>query len=287
MDKSQSICSPPLHYAASAILGWFSWAHKCWKSFAISVANPFTKLCIVKTFHIGIFLYFQERKSEETPATSTSGWLLTSGIGGQILEMAMLLGHVSVLDCCQVTLLEFVFMVALLPQGGGGNEGGEHSVFPLMLMPHHTQVQFSSVTQSCPTLWDPMDCSIPGLPVYHQLPEFTQIHVHWISVYMPSSHLILCCPLLQPSIFPSIRVFSNESVLHIRWPKYWSFSFSISPSNKYSGLISLGWPGWISLQSKGLSRVFSNTTLQKHQFFGAQLSLQSKSHIHTWLLEKP
>ena len=85
-----------------------------------------------------------------------------------------------------------------------------------------------------------------------------------IESVMLSNHLILCCLLvLLPSIFPSIRVFSSESVLRIRWPKYWSFSFSISPSNEYSGLI--------SLQSKGLSRVFSNTTVQKHQFFGAQL----------------
>ena len=106
-----------------------------------------------------------------------------------------------------------------------------------------------------------------------------------IASVMPSNHLILCCPLLlSPSIFPSIRVFSNELVLHINWPKYWSFSFSfsISLSNEYSGLISfIGWTGWISLQSKGLSRVFSNTTVQKHQFFGAQLSSQSNSHIHT------
>ena len=95
-----------------------------------------------------------------------------------------------------------------------------------------------------------------------------------IELVIPSNHLILCRPLLlPPSIFPSIRVFSNESVLRIRWPKYWSFSFSISPSNDYSGLISLGWTGWISLQSKGLSRVFSNTIVQKHQFFSAQLSL--------------
>ena len=104
----------------------------------------------------------------------------------------------------------------------------------------------------------------------------------------PSSHLILCHPLLLlPPIPPSIRVFSNESTLCMRWPKYWSFSFSISPSNEYSGLISLGLTGWISLQSKELSRVFSNTTVQKHQFFGAQLSSQSSSHIHTWPLEKP
>ena len=95
-----------------------------------------------------------------------------------------------------------------------------------------------------------------------------------IESVMPSNHLILCRPLLlPPSIFPSIRVFSNESVLHIRWPKYWSFCFSISPSNEHSGLISLGWTGWISLQSKGLSRLFSNTTVQKHQFFGTLLSL--------------
>ena len=90
----------------------------------------------------------------------------------------------------------------------------------------------------------------------------------------PSSHLILCHPLLLlPSIFATIRVFSNESVLHIRWPKCWNFSFSICPSNGYSGVIPLGWTGWISLQSKGLSRVFSNTTVQKHQFFGTELSL--------------
>ena len=86
---------------------------------------------------------------------------------------------------------------------------------------------------------------------------------------MPSSHLILCHPLLlPPSIFPSIKVFSSESVLHIKWPKFWSFSFSISPSSEYRGLISFRIDGLISLLSQGLSRVFSNTTVQKHQFFG-------------------
>ena len=95
-------------------------------------------------------------------------------------------------------------------------------------------------------------------------------------------HLILCHPRLLPSsIFPSIRVFSKESVLRIRWPKYWNFTFNISPSNEQSGLISFRWTGLISLQSKGLSRVFSNTTVQKHQFFGTQRSSQSNSHIHT------
>ena len=102
-----------------------------------------------------------------------------------------------------------------------------------------------------------------------------------IESVMHSNHRILCHPfLLPPSIFPSIWVFSNESVPCIRWPKYWSFSFSISPSNEYSGLISFRIDWWISLQSKELSRVFSNTTVQKHQFFGAQLSSQS-SFLHS------
>ena len=100
--------------------------------------------------------------------------------------------------------------------------------------------QFSSVAQSCLTLCDPKDCSTPGLPVHHHLPEFTQTHIMRIESVMPSNHLILCRPLLLlPLIPPSIRVFSNESALLIRWPKYWSFSFSISPSSEHPGLISL------------------------------------------------
>ena len=111
-----------------------------------------------------------------------------------------------------------------------------------------------------------------------------------IELVMPSSYLILCRPLLLlPPIPPSIRVFSNESTLRMRWSEYWSFSFSISPSASVNtqDWSPLGWTGWTSLQSKGLSRVFSNTTVQKHQFFSAQLSSQSNSHIHTWPLEKP
>ena len=116
-----------------------------------------------------------------------------------------------------------------------------------------------------------------------------------IESVMPSNNLILCHPvLLLPSIFPSIRVFSNELSLHIRWPKYWSFSDSINLSRliEYSmnieDCLPLGLTGLISLQSKGLLRVFSNTTVQKHQFFSFQPSLQrSNSHIHTWLWEKP
>ena len=139
---------------------------------------------------------------------------------------------------------------------------------------HHGNIscdQFSSVTRSCLTLCDPMDCSTPGLPVHHQLPKFTQTQTP--KVYS-SNHLILCRPLLLlPSIFPSIRVFSSKLVFCIGWPKYWSFSFSISPSNEYSGLISFRMDLLDLLQFKGLSRVFSNTTVQKHQFFGAQLFL--------------
>ena len=134
-------------------------------------------------------------------------------------------------------------------------------------------------------LCNPMDCSTPGFPVHHQLPELAQAHVHRAGDAI--QHLILCHPLLLlPSITPSIRVFSNESVLCIRWPKYWSFSFSISisPSNEYSGLISftIDWLDLLAVQgSKGLSGVFSNTTVQEHQFFSAQVSLQSNSHMHT------
>ena len=108
---------------------------------------------------------------------------------------------------------------------------------------------FSSVSQSCLTLCNPMDCSTPGLPVHHQFPEFTQAHVHWVGDVI--HHLILCHPLLlPPSIFPSIRVFADESALRIRWPKYWSFSFNISLSNEYSGLISvrMDWLNFLAVQ---------------------------------------
>ena len=109
-----------------------------------------------------------------------------------------------------------------------------------------------------------------------------------IESVMPSNRLILCHPLLLlPLIFPSIRVFSSESTLGIRWPKYWIFSLSVSPSNENSGLISIRIDGFDPLQSKGLSRVFSNTTVPKHEFFGSQPSLWSSCHMHTWLLEKP
>ena len=136
-------------------------------------------------------------------------------------------------------------------------------------------VQFNSVTQSCLTLCDPMNRSTPDLPVHHQLPEMC------IESVMPSSHLILCRPLLLlPPIPPSIRVFSNESTLHVGWPKYWVSALASFLPKKSQGWSPSEWTGWISLQSKGLSRVFSNTPVQKHQFFSAQLSSQSNSHIH-------
>ena len=132
---------------------------------------------------------------------------------------------------------------------------------------------FSSVARSCPTLCDPMDCSMPGLPVHHQLPEFTQTHVHQVGDAIQPSH-----PLLLPSFFPSIRVFSNESVLHTRWPKYWSSSFSINPSNEYSGLISfrMDWLDLLAVQGtlKSLLQHHSSkaSILWCSAFFMVQLS---------------
>ena len=127
-------------------------------------------------------------------------------------------------------------------------------------------LQWLVVAQSCLTLCDPMDCRMLGSPSF----TISQSLLKLMSIesVMPSNHLILCRPLLLlPSIFPSIRVFSNESAFHIRWPKYWSFSFNISLPMNIQDWFPLGWIGWISLQSKGLSRVFSNTTVGKHQFF--------------------
>ena len=136
-----------------------------------------------------------------------------------------------------------------------------------------SSVQIISVAQSCLTLCDPMNRSTPGPPVHHQLQSLLRLMS--IESVMPSSHLILCHPvLLLPPIPRNIRVLSSESTLLMRWPKYWNFSFNISPSNEHPGLISFRMGGWISLQSKGLSRVFSNTTVQKHQFFSLLRILQ-------------
>ena len=153
-----------------------------------------------------------------------------------------------------------------------------------MLLAKIHSVQFSSVSQSCSTLCNPMNCSTPGLPVHHQLPEFTQTHVHWVGDAIQPSH-----PLASPSP-PALNLslhqglFKWVSSLH-QVAKVLEFQLTISLSNEYSGLISFRMD-WLDL-----STVFSNTTVWKHQFlhqfFRAQLSLWSNSHIHTWLLEKP
>ena len=147
-------------------------------------------------------------------------------------------------------------------------------------------ISVQSLTQSCPTLCDPMNRSTPGLPVHHQLPEFTQTNVHRVGDAIQPSH-----PLLSPSP-PAPNPSQIQSLF--QWV---NSSHEGGQSTRVSALASflpkntqdwpLDWIGWISLQSKGLSRVYSNTTVQKHQFFGAQLSSQSNSHIHTWPLEKP
>ena len=149
-----------------------------------------------------------------------------------------------------------------------------HSITTLIILKLY--IQFSSVTQSCLSHYNPMDCSTLGFPVHHQLLEFAQTHVHQVSDAIQPFH-----PLLSPSPpafnLSSIRVFSSESVHHIRWPKYWEFQLQHHPSNEYSGLITfrIDWLDLLAIQA-----VFSNTTAQTYQFLGTQLSLYSNSHIH-------
>ena len=141
--------------------------------------------------------------------------------------------------------------------------------------------QFNSVTQSCPTLSNLMNRSTPGFPIFHHFLGFAYTLIHRVSDAIQPSH-----PLLSPS--PTFNLSQHQGLFQgvssrIRWPKYWSFSFSINLSNEDLGWFPLGWTSLIFLQSKGLSRVFCNTTIQNHQFFNTQLSL----YTHTWLLEKP
>ena len=143
---------------------------------------------------------------------------------------------------------------------------------------------FHSVQLSCSVMYD---STIPWTAVCHASLSITNswslLKLTLIKLVMLSNHILLCRPLLLlPSIFPQIKVISKESVLHIRWPKYWSFCFSIRPSTEYSGLISFRIDWLISLQSKGLSRVFSNTTVQKHQYFGIQLHTLTLTSIHDY-----
>ena len=155
-----------------------------------------------------------------------------------------------------------------------------------MECPNKKIFQFSSVAQLCLTLCDPVNCSTPGLPVHHQLPEFTQTHVHRVGDAIQPSH-----PLSSPSP-PSPNPSHPQGLF--QWvnsshevAKVLEFQLQHQSLQWTLRTDLLGWTDWISLQSKGLSRVFSNTTDQKHQFFGAQPSSQSNSHIHTWPLEKP
>ena len=145
-----------------------------------------------------------------------------------------------------------------------------------------SSLQFS---QSYLTLCDPMNAAFRvSLPITNSRSLLTLMSIESV---IPSNHLILCCPhFLLPSVFPNIRVFSNESAFRIRWPKYWSFIFNISPSNEHPGMISfrMDWLDFLAVQE--LSRVFPNTIVQKHQFFSTQISSPSKSQIHIWLLEK-
>ena len=148
--------------------------------------------------------------------------------------------------------------------------------------------EFSLKLSSCPvvsTLCNPTDCSTPGLPVLHHLPEFAQVHVYCNSNAIQSS-----CPQSPSSPFVFYlshhQGFSNELIVWIRWSKYWRFSLSNSPFSKNSWLISFRLIGFISLLSMGLSKVFPSPTVREHQFFSSPPSLWSSSHIHTWLMER-
>ena len=145
-------------------------------------------------------------------------------------------------------------------------------------------VQFTSVAQSWTTLCNPMDCNTPGLPVHHQLPEFTQSHVHWVGDAIKPSH-----PLSSPSppAFQSFPASGSFQISQLFASGGQSIGISASASVLPMNIQDWSPLGWTSLQSKGLLRVFSNTTVQKHQFFCTQLSSQSNSHIHTWLLKTP
>ena len=160
-----------------------------------------------------------------------------------------------------------------------------HTAFlPFSIISQNPSVQFSSVAQSCPTHCNPMNCSTPGLPVHYQLPEFTQIQVHQVGDAIQPSHP-LSSPSLPAPIPPSIRVFSSKSKLHMRWPKYWNFSFSINPSKEHSGLISfrMDWLDLVVVQGtlKSLLQHHSSkaSILQLSAFFTVQLS---HPHIDHW-----
>ena len=183
----------------------------------------------------------------------------------------LLIRKAHLFSCCQQLCCWTSFSISKIP----------YLLSPVLKKPQtlfikfRLKIQFSSVAQSCLTLCNPMDCSTLGLPVHHQLPELLKLMS--IELVMPSNHLILCRPLLfLPSLFPSITIFSNESVLHIRGPKYWIFSFNISPSDEYSGLISfrMDWLDLLAVQGTSLLQHHSSkaSILQCSAFFIVWLS---------------
>ena len=177
------------------------------------------------------------------------------------------------------TVTDFIFLGSIIT----AHDDCSHKIKRHLLLERQTMTNISSV-QSCMTLCKLMDCACQASLSFTISQSLLKLMS--FELVMPSNHLILCCPLLLPSIFPSITVFSIELTLCIRWSKYWSlFSASALPMN-IQGWFPLILTGSNSLQSKGLSRVFSSTTFQKHQFFTAQPSFWSNSHIHIWLLEK-
>ena len=172
------------------------------------------------------------------------------------------------------TVTDFIFLGSEITADGDYSHEIKRCLF--LRRKAMTNLRFSSVALSCLTLWEPMNCSTPGLPEFI---SWSSLKLTSIESAMPSSHLILCHPLLLlPPIPPSIRVFSNESTLRMRWPKYWSFSSSIIPSKEIPGLISfrMDWLDLLAVQG-----------ILKHQFFSTQPSSQSNSHINTWPQEKP
>ena len=154
-------------------------------------------------------------------------------------------------------------------------------------MTRQNSVEFSSVTWSCPTLCNPMNNSTPGLLVHHQLLEFTQTHVHWVSDAIQPSHPLSSPFSSYPQSLPASESFPMSQLFLWGGQSTGVSALASFLPKKSQGWSPSEWTGWISLQSKGLSRVFSNTTVQKHQFYNAQPSSQSKSHIHPWPQEKP
>ena len=188
--------------------------------------------------------------------------------------------QLSVKDLCDCDSLQSHLQISVShPQ----NDGTGFYNFWVLSHCRFYRSQFSSDAQSCPTLCDPVNLSTPGLPVHHQLPEFTQTHAHRVGDAIQPSHppSSPSPPAPNPSQHQGLFQWVNSS--H-QVTKVLQFQLQ---HQSFQGRSPLGWTSWISLQSKGLSRVFSNTTVQKHQFFGTQLSSLSNCHIHTWPLEKP